>query len=62
MQGVGCVAKLMHAHVLSGMQPFTRVTCEAKVLKVDEVKSGLGSGRMQNAIISDGQTVARITV
>lgn len=42
---------------LSGIPPFTRVTCEAKVVKVENV-----SEKMQNVMITDGQTTVRVTL
>ena len=47
---------------LSGMSPFTRITCKAKVLQADEVKITSENQKMQNIIISDGQSTARITI
>ena len=54
--------KTIPLNQLSGMPPFTRITCKAKVLRADEVKNTSENQKMQNIIISDGQSTARITI
>ena len=43
------------------MPPFTKVTCQAKVLEVGKIQTTSEGAKIQNITISDG-TTARITL
>ena len=47
---------------LSDMPPFARVTCKAKVVDVDKIIHTTDRMKMQNALITDGQACARVTI
>ena len=51
--------KVTPLNELSSIPPFSRVTCEAKVIRIYDA---IESKKMQNIEINDGQATARITV
>ena len=38
---------------LSGMPPFTKVTCEVKILQVDDVTETVNGKKLQNVLVAD---------
>jgi len=47
---------------LSGMPPFTRVTCEAKVVRLDEPTETASGKILQNVLVADSSGMARVII
>lgn len=47
---------------LSGIPPFTRVTCEAKVVQVEEPTETANGKTLQNVMIADSSGMAKVTL
>lgn len=47
---------------LSGMPPFTKVTCEVKILRVDDVTETVNGKKLQNVLVADSTGMAKVTL
>ena len=56
------VEKTMLLEELSGVPLFTKITCEAKVLRVDDVTETANKKKLQNAWVADSSGMAKITL
>ena len=54
--------KITPLNQLSGIPPFSRVTCKAKVLRVDEVTETSNGKKLQNVLVADSTGMVRVTL
>ena len=54
--------KIMLLEELSGVPPFTKPTCEAKVLRVDNAIEIANGEKLQHVWVADSSGMARITI